>query len=81
MLKEFSFWFFILHLPATKIFQKNKNGSYSRGKIYGDFSAKSIKLSVTINKKAKQVYVYASFFGVLFDTGDVWQVTSDIVRG
>lgn len=62
-------------------FMKNENGSYSRGKVYGDFSAKSIKLSVTVNEQSKEVSVYASFFGILFDTGDIWQVTSDILNG
>lgn len=29
-------------------FTENENGSYSRGKVYGDFSAKAIKLSVQL---------------------------------
>lgn len=62
-------------------FKKNENGSYSRGKVYGDFSAKSIKLSVNVNEQSKEISVYASFFGILFDTGDIWQVTSDILNG
>ncbi|OUR74585.1 hypothetical protein A9Q78_00170 [Methylophaga sp. 41_12_T18] len=62
-------------------FHKNHDGSFSRGKVYGDFSAKSIKLSVTIDQSAKQIRVYASFFGILFDTGDVWQLTADILTG
>ena len=61
-------------------FTKKENGSYSRGKIYGDFSAKSIKLSVVVNEQSKEISIYASFFGILFDTGDVWQVTSDILN-
>ncbi|MFW5432145.1 MAG: hypothetical protein ACKE5M_02965 [Methylophilaceae bacterium] len=66
---------------VSQEFKKNENGSYSRGKVYGDFSAKAIKLSVQINKEDNQVVIYASFFGILFDTGDIWQVTSDIVNG
>ena len=62
-------------------FKKSKNGVYTRGKVYGDFSAKAIKLAVEINKEKNQIKVYASFIGILFDTGDIWQVTSDIVNG
>ncbi len=62
-------------------FKKNKNGNYSRGKVYGDFSAKSIKLSVVVDEESKEISVCASFFGILFDTGDIWQVTSDILNG
>lgn len=61
-------------------FKKEKDGRYSRGKIYGDFSAKAIKLSVVINAQVKEITVCASFFGILFDTGDIWQVTSDILN-
>jgi len=70
-----------IELALEKIhFKKIVNGKYSRGKIYGDFSAKAIKLSVDIDEEKKQLKVYASFFGVLFDTGDIWKVTSDIVN-
>ena len=62
-------------------FKRNDSGTYSRGKVYGDFSAKTIKLTVELDKGKNQIKVYASFFGVLFDTGDLWQVTSDIVNG
>jgi hypothetical protein len=75
--------------PASEIesallaqeFKKKENGSYTRGKVYGDFSAKSIKLSVVVNEQSNEISVYASFFGILFDTGDIWQVTSDILNG
>lgn len=62
-------------------FKKNDNGLFSRGKVYGDFSTKAMKLTVFIDKEANEIKVYASFFGILFDTGDVWQLTSDIVNG
>ena len=66
----------------TKLgFKETENKIYRRGKVYGDFSAKAIKLSVIVDESANQVKVYASFFGILFDTGDLWQVTSDIVNG
>jgi len=62
-------------------FKKKQNGSYTRGKVYGDFSAKSIKLLVVINESSSEIFVCSSFFGILFDTGDIWQVTSDILNG
>ena len=55
-------------------FSKSTDGKFSRGKVYGDFSAKSIKLAVTVDSSSNQIKVCASFFGILFDTGDVWQV-------
>ena len=60
-------------------FSKSAEDKFSRGKVYGDFSAKAIKLSVIIDKPSNKIKVYASFFGILFDTGDIWQVTSDII--
>ena len=60
-------------------FIKNDDDIYSRGKVYGDFSAKSVKLSVVLNGQSKEIKVYASFLCILFDTGDIWQLTSDFV--
>ena len=62
-------------------FKKINNRAFTRGKVYGDFSAKAIKLSAEVDEKNSEIKVYASFFGILFDTGDIWQVTSDIVNG
>ncbi len=62
-------------------FNKTGNNIFSRGKVYGDFSVKSIKLAVEVDEVNKQIKVYAPLFGVLFDAGDVWQVTSDIING
>lgn len=62
-------------------FKKTNTGIYSRGKVYGDFSANAIKISVKIGAQESQIKVYASFFGILFDTGDIWQVTTDILNG
>ena len=61
-------------------FKKVDVNTFSRGKIYGDFSAKAIKITVKINREISQIKVYASFFGIAFDTGDIWQLTSDIVN-
>lgn len=62
-------------------FTKVNEGIYSRGKIYGDFSAKAIKLTVEVDGVNSCIKVNASTFGILFDTGDIWQVCSDIVNG
>lgn len=62
-------------------FSKTGNTSYTRGKIYGDFSAKAIKLTVDVDEVNNQIKVSSSFFGILFDTGDIWQVTADIING
>jgi len=59
--------------------QANHESIYTRGKIYGDFSAKAMKLQISINQSEKKVSVHAPFFGIFFDTGDVWQVTSRIL--
>lgn len=64
---------------AALEFKKNGKDTYTRGKIYGDFSIKAIRLSVEVNEQSRELKVYASFFGILFDTGDVWQVTTDIL--
>lgn len=61
-------------------FNKMYENKYSRGKIFGDFTAKSIKLTVEINHKKKQIKIYSSPFGILFDTGDIWRVTSEIIN-
>ena len=62
-------------------FEKDSNRTFSRGKIYGDFSAKAIKLTVEVDEMNSQIKVYSSFFGILFGTGDIWQVTADIING
>jgi len=61
-------------------FKKTTENNYTRGKVYGDFSAKAIKLSVEIDEEKKQIKIYSSFFGILFDTGDIWQVVADIIN-
>lgn len=67
-------------LEAIK-FNKIDSSTFTRGKVYGDFSAKAIKLTVKVDDGSNEIRVYASVFGVLFDTGDLWQVTSDIING
>ncbi len=62
-------------------FKKISNNIFTRGKIYGDFSANLIKLTAEVDENNKQVKVFASFFGVLFDNGDIWKVTAEIING
>lgn len=60
-----------------------KNGStniYARGKPYGDFSAKALKLHIEIAENDKRIKVYAPFLGVFFDTGDLWSITLNAVQ-
>lgn len=58
-------------------FSKAKENRYNRGKIYGDFSISYIKLWVEIDPDSKQLFLYAPFLGVLFDTGDLWSLMSE----
>ena len=51
---------------------------YTRGKIYGDFSAKHILLQVEISEDKKSFFLYAKTF-ILFDTGDLWRVCNQVV--
>ncbi|MFT5444959.1 MAG: hypothetical protein ACI9DC_000119 [Gammaproteobacteria bacterium] len=62
-------------------FERQASGAYVRGKVYGDFSAKSIKVYVDIDVAKNEVHVGGAFFGVLFDSGDLWQLTSEILTG
>lgn len=62
-------------------FKKISNNIFTRGKIYGDFSANLIKLTAEVDENNKQVKVFSSFFGVLFDNGDIWKVTAEIING
>ena len=61
-------------------FKNISNRIFTRGKVYGDFSAKAVKLSAEVDEENSQIKIYASFFGILFDTGEIWQVTSDIIN-
>lgn len=59
---------------------EKKPNVFSRGKAYGDFSAKSIKLHAEINETENSLKIYAPYMGVFFDTGDLWSITSDAIR-
>ncbi|MCP4523859.1 MAG: hypothetical protein GY828_06615 [Candidatus Gracilibacteria bacterium] len=56
------------------VLKDNSNNVFTRGKVYGDFSAKAMKLHVEINESEKCMKVYAPFMGVFFDTGDLWSI-------
>ena len=65
----------------TKLeFIMNEDGLYTRSRAYGDFAAKDIKLSVEVDEGTKELKVFSPFIGILFDRGDLWQVTSDILN-
>ncbi|MEQ8326924.1 MAG: hypothetical protein RH951_07180 [Parvibaculum sp.] len=51
---------------------------FSRGRIYGDFSAKAIKWHVQIDPDRSALKVCAQWV-ILFDTGDTWQLIEDIL--
>lgn len=70
----------IEHSLAKLEFIMNEEGHYTRGKVYGDFAAKNIKLYVEVDEHAKKIKVYSPFIGILFDTGELWQVTADILN-
>ena len=59
-------------------FKKTGDCIYERGKVYGDFSAKSIKIRVVLDKANAAVRVSASWM-VFFDTGDLWLITTEII--
>ena len=56
----------------------NSNCIFERGKVYGDFSAKAMKLRIVIEKENKIVKVFAPYMGVFFDNGDLWSITDEI---
>ncbi|MDO6577977.1 hypothetical protein [Alteromonas stellipolaris] len=55
-----------------------QNGVYTRGKVYGDFSAKHLLLQVEILEDKKSFRLLAKTF-VLFDTVDLWRVCKEVV--
>ena len=61
-------------------FKKINASTYTRGKFYGGFSGfKSLKLTVEIDEDNRQIKVYYSFIGFFYDSGHIWQFTSDLV--
>ena len=56
-------------------------GLYRRGLVRSGLTTKSVKLTISVDREKKEVAVYSTFFGILLDNGDLWQVTHDIVNG
>ena len=63
-------------------FRKNEiTGLYSRGTVRTGLNTKSIKLTISVDHEKKEISIYSSFFGILFDNGDIWQLAHDAVNG
>lgn len=58
----------------------NAGEFYARGSMFGDFSSAWIKLKVKVDRQNQEVSVAGGFFGVLFDTGDLWQLARDVTQ-
>jgi len=58
-----------------------KPNQYSRGTVRTGLTTKSIKLTIELDREKKQISIFSTFFGILFDNGDVWQLTNDAIVG
>lgn len=68
-------------LTALRFEASGKNENvFKRGKVDGDLSAGSIRVRVEIDPAQKKLRVLGQRL-VLFDTGDLWQLTEDIIAG
>ncbi len=75
-------------IPVEEVFERVKDlgfvardGSrdeFDRGKIYGDFSAKAMKLRIKIERDNNTIRVFAPYFGVVFGKGELWKIAYDI---
>jgi len=61
--------------------QNPLTGFYTRGKVRNGIFSKSIKLTISVGREKKEVSVYSSFACILYDDGEIWQLTTDIVNG
>ncbi len=61
-------------------FEQVNRSRFSRGKVFGDFSSRYTKLVVELDEENKEMRISSAVFGVLFDTGDIWQLAQDIVK-
>jgi len=56
----------------------------SRGHILGDFSMKIAKLNLRISlppaRETNLAIEYGALFGIAFDTGDLWRVTTELIE-
>ncbi|PWQ97572.1 hypothetical protein [Leucothrix arctica] len=63
-------------------FRRNEmTGLYSRGTMRTGLNTKSIKLTISMDYEKKEISIYSSFFGILFDNGDIWQLAHDAING
>lgn len=56
-------------------------GLYNRDKVRNGLRTKSIKLTINMDRENKQVSVYSSYFGIIYDDGEIWQLTHDVLYG
>lgn len=54
---------------------------YARGTLRTGLTTKSVKLTISLDREKKEIQIYSSFFGILYDNGDIWQVTHHAVHG
>ena len=63
-------------------FQRNDStGLYNRDKVRNGLRTKSNKLTISMDRESKQVSVYSTYFGILYDDGEIWQLTHDVLYG
>ena len=63
-------------------FQRNDStGLYNRDKVRNGLRTKSIKLTISMDRENKQVSVYSTYFGIIYDDGEIWQLTHDVLYG
>ena len=60
---------------------QNDRPDWYRGRNFGDFSVKLMKLRLRISEDRQSAVLATPFFGVVFDTGDLWTVGKQIVDG
>jgi len=56
------------------------NKRFIRGKAFGDFSAKWIKIEILLEREKKELRVFSRFIGIIFDNGDLWEIISNLVE-
>lgn len=61
--------------------RNDRTGLYNRDKVRNGLRTKSIKLTIQMDRENKQVSVYSSYFGIVYDDGEIWQLTHDVIYG
>lgn len=63
-------------------FTRNEmTGLYNRGTVRTGLTTKSVKLTLSMDREKKEIAICSSYFGILYDNGDIWQLTHDVVNG